>query len=155
MKKSAAVAAPSLNAATQPQRHLCLLEFDHAGQAMRTKQFLAAASLFCLAVLTTSLPAQEKTASDKAPIDVLAQDLKLLQGTWELVHASAGQGAPTVRSIKRIEGQRETLRRYNVTTGALTHEHSVDFVLTTSGAVRVFTFYAVGGDPKQGQSFVY
>jgi hypothetical protein len=124
-------------------------------QAMRTNRFVPAASLFCLAVLTTSLPAQENPAQDKAPIDLLAQDLKLLQGTWELVHGNEGQGAPTVRSIKRIEGQRETLRRYNVKTGALTHEHSVEFELTKSGAVRVFTFYAVGDNPKQGQSFVY
>jgi hypothetical protein len=122
---------------------------------MRTRRFLAAASLFCLAVLTTTLPAQENLTQDKEPSDVLARDLKLLQGTWELVHGNEGQGTPTVRSIKRIEGQRETLRRYNLKTGALTHEHSVDFVLTTSGAVRVLTFFAVGGNPKQGQSFVY
>jgi len=132
---------------------------------MGIQRFSAAASLFCLALLTTRLPAQENPApknpapenkaQDKAPADVLAQDLELLQGAWELVHGNEGQGAPTVRSIKRIEGQRETLRRYDVKTGALTREHSVEFVLARSGAVRVFTFYPVGGDPKQGQSFVY
>lgn len=122
---------------------------------MRNKRFFAAAGWFCLAILPTSLPAQEIPAEDKAPLDVLAHDLKLLQGTWELVHGAQGQDLPTIRSLKRIEGNRETLRRYNAQTGALTHEHAVDFVLARSGAVRVFTFFAVGGDPRQGQSFVY
>jgi hypothetical protein len=71
------------------------------------------------------------------------------------LHGNEGKGAPSIRSIKEIKGNQETLRRYDVKTGKLTREHSVDFALSRSGDVRVFTFYPVGGDPKQGQSFVY
>ena len=89
------------------------------------------------------------------PDETLAQDLKLLQGKWELVHGNDGKGVPSTRSVKEIKGNQETLRRYDVKTGKLTHEHTVDFKLSASGNVRVFTFHAVGGDPKRGQSFVY
>jgi len=104
-----------------------------------------------LAAWAASAQAQDKKPED----DVLAQDLKLLQGKWEMLHGNDADGKPTIRSVKEIEGNQETLRRYDVKTGKLTHEHSVDFALAKSGEVRVFTFYAVGGDPKQGQSFVY
>ena len=95
-------------------------------------------------------------AQDKQPEgDVLAQDLKLLQGKWEMLHVLDEAGEPKLRSVKEIEGNRETLRRYDIKTGKLLREHTVEFALAKSGEVRVFTFYAVGGDPKQGQSFVY
>jgi hypothetical protein len=118
---------------------------------MRIARSLTAVISLCLAAFAMSAPAQE----DKPANDVLAQDLKLLQGKWELMHGNEGKGAPTIRSIKEIKGNQETLRRYDVKSGKMTHEHSVDFTLTRSGDVRVFTFYSVGGDPKQGQSFVY
>ena len=95
-------------------------------------------------------------AQDKDPdSDPLVQDLKLLQGKWELLHGKDGTDGPTLRSVKEIEGNRETLRRYDVKSGKLIRENTVEFILTRSGDVRVFTFYPVGGDPKQGQSFVY
>lgn len=95
-------------------------------------------------------------AQDKAPDnDPLAQDLELLQGKWELLHGKEGTDAPALRSVKEIEGNREALRRYDFKTGKLVREHSVEFILSRSGDVRVFTFYSVGGDPKRGQSFVY
>jgi len=101
--------------------------------------------------LVASTTAQEKAPDD----DPLAEDLKLLQGKWELLHGNEGRGAPTLRSVKEIKGNRETLRRYDAKTGQLKRENTVEFVLSRSGDVRVFTFYPVGGDPKQGMSFVY
>jgi hypothetical protein len=86
--------------------------------------------------------------------DPLSRDLKILQGKWQMIHAGA-KGPATVRSVKEISGNRETLRRYSVATNKLTSESSVEFKLSSSGDVRVFTFYPVGGDPKQGGSFVY
>ena len=96
------------------------------------------------------------TTQDKVPDDdLLVQDHKLVQGKWELLLSNEGKGAPTLRSVKEIEGSRETLRRYDAKSGKLMREHAVEFILSRSGDVRVFTFYSVGGDPKQGQSFVY
>ena len=94
-------------------------------------------------------------AQDEKPADVLAEDLKLLQGKWELLHGSDGAGGPALYSVKEIAGNRETLRRYDAKTGKKIREHEVEFTLSTSGDVRVFTFYGVGGDPKQGLSFIY
>jgi hypothetical protein len=104
-----------------------------------------------LAAFVTLSQAQDNKPQD----DVLAKDLQLLQGKWELLHGNDGKGAPTTRSVKEIKGNQETLRRYDAKSGKMTREHSVDFTLTSSGSVRVFTFYSVGGDPKQGSSFVY
>jgi hypothetical protein len=94
-------------------------------------------------------------AQDEKPADVLVHDLKRLQGKWELLHGSDGSGGPAIYSVKEIAGNRETLRRYDGKTGKKIHEHAVDFTLSVSGEVRVFTFYGVGGDPKQGASFIY
>lgn len=96
------------------------------------------------------------TADDTEAVDQeLAGDLKLLQGTWELVHGNEGKGRPTTRSVKTIVGNQETLRRYSIKTGKLVREHSVEFKLSKSGNVRVMTFYRVGGSPEQGLSYVY
>jgi len=96
-------------------------------------------------------PTNPKPAADP---DLVA-DLKLIQGSWELQHGNAGKGRPTTRSIKTIEGNKETLRRYNAATGKKNSEHSVEIKLSKSGEVRVCTFYRVGGSPDQGLSFVY
>jgi hypothetical protein len=96
------------------------------------------------------------TGADDAPADkVLAADLALLQGSWELLHGNEGKGEPNTRSVKTIEGNVETLRRYSIKTGKLNREHSVAFKLSKSGNVRVFTFYAVGSSPEYGASYVY
>lgn len=84
----------------------------------------------------------------------LAADLALLQGSWELLHGNQGK-EPSTRSVKTISGNTETLRRYNIATGKLTHEHSVEFKLSKSGSVRVFTFYAPGGSAENGLSYIY
>lgn len=34
----------------------------------------------------------------------LEDDLKSLQGMWELRHGNEGKGAPTIRSVKTIQG---------------------------------------------------
>jgi len=120
-------------------------------ETMRTALCLAVLSVLGLAAGAALSQADEAKAED----DPLAADLKLLQGKWEMIHGNEGKGAPTIRSVKEIKGNRETLRRYNIKSGKVTSEHSVDFVLSTSGAVRVFTFYPVDGDPKSGASFVY
>jgi hypothetical protein len=115
---------------------------------MRTTLALATLIALCFVGLS-------QAQDNKPEEDALAKDLKLLQGKWELLHGNEGKGSPTIRSVKEISGNQETLRRYNIKSAKLVHEHSVDFVLSGSGCVRVFTFYRVGGDPKQGQSFVY
>lgn len=112
---------------------------------------LTRAALFSLGLATCLLLHAEEKPGD----DPLAKDLQLLQGKWELLHGNEGKGPPTIQSIKEIKGNRETLRRYEIKTQKLTREHSVDFALSQSGDVRVFTFYGVGGNPKDGMSFVY
>jgi len=82
-------------------------------------------------------------------------DLKLLQGSWELRHGNEGKGAPTLRSLKTIIGNRETLRRYSIPTGEMLSERTTEFELSKSGPVRVFTFHPVGAEPKSGFSYVY
>lgn len=110
--------------------------------------------LVSMAMWFLAISASAVTAQDDAD-DPTAADLKLLQGEWELFHGNEGIGAPTIRSVKEIVGNRETLRRFDIATGKKIHEHSVDFKLSQSGSVHVFTFYAVGGDPRNGGSFVY
>jgi hypothetical protein len=118
---------------------------------MRTTFLGTTLAVFALTALGTLSLAQDAQPQG----DPLAEDLKLLQGHWEMLHGNEGKGPPTVRSVKEIRGNRETLRRYNLATGELLREHTVEFALSASGDVRVFTFYGVGGDPKQGLSFVY
>lgn len=118
---------------------------------MRSSRSSALLALACLILSALVSQAQEK----KAEADPLADDLKLLQGKWELTHGKDAAGQPTLHSVKEIKGNEETLRRYDAKTGKMTSEHTVAFALSQSGDVRVFTFYPLGGDPKQGASFVY
>jgi hypothetical protein len=85
----------------------------------------------------------------------LAAELELLQGSWELRHGNEGKGPPNTRSVKTIEGNTETLRRYSIASGKLSYEHTVEFKLTESGEVRVFTFFPVGGSADNGMSYIY
>ena len=115
---------------------------------------LATAIIISLASAATDIVrADDKTATtdDKD----LAADLALLQGSWELLHGNEGKGEPNTRSVKTIEGNTETLRRYSIKTGKLGHEHSVEFRLSKTGSVRVLTFYAVGDSPENGLSYIY
>ena len=116
------------------------------------KSMRAGALIALFALPTVACFAQE---ADENVDKELAADLKLLQGSWELMHGNEGKGAPTVQSIKVIDGNKETLRRFNAKTGVLLHEHSVQIKLSKSGHVRVMTFFPVGGSPEQGLSYVY
>ena len=108
-----------------------------------------------LLALTLIARAQEEKPARVTEDKDIAADWKLLQGTWELIHGNEGKGRPTIRTLKTIEGNKETLRRYAIDTGKMVHEHSVELQLTKSGSVRVCTFYGVGGSPENGASFVY
>ncbi len=118
---------------------------------MRSTLLFAGIISLCLAAFVTSSHGQ----AEKPENDALVGDLKVLQGQWEMLHGNEGKGPPNTRSVKEITGNRETLRRYDIATDKMVHEHSVEFALTSSGNVRVFTFYAVGGKPKDGLSFIY
>ncbi len=120
-----------------------------SGEKMKNTHLLASMAMWLLAISASAVTAQDDTD------DPTAADLKLLQGEWELFHGNEGIGAPTIRSVKEVVGNRETLRRFDIASGKMIHEHSVDFKLSQSGNVHVFTFYAVGGDPRNGGSFVY
>lgn len=128
----------------------CPVEFWEA--VMHGARSLAVFVCLCPALFVAASRAQD--APEKAADDVLAHDLELLQGNWELFHGNAG-GTPTYHSIKEIKGNQETLRRYEAKSGKLIREHTVEFTLARSGDVRVFTFYAIGADAKRGMSFVY
>jgi hypothetical protein len=118
-----------------------------------TKSILAVAIVALLAGVGSDIAHaedKEKVADDKD----LVGDLKLLQGSWELLHLNK-QGTPTMRSVKTIEGNKETLRRINLQTGDVKEEWTVEFKLSKSGGVRVFTFYPIGESPKTGYSYIY
>lgn len=118
---------------------------------MKRSLFPTTAVLSLLSVCL--LAGAQKENQEQADPDLVA-DLKLIQGSWELQHGKLG-GHPTTRSVKTIEGNKETLQRFNRVSGKKTHEHSVEIKLSKTGDVRVCTFYAVGGNPDNGASFVY
>lgn len=121
------------------------------GISMRMKRLVVIAALVFTLVSVVSGFAAEDVKPDVA----LAKDMELLQGGWEMRHGNEGKGEPTIRSTKLILGNRETLRRYSIASGELLSEKTVEFKLSRSGPVRVFTFYPVGGDAESGLSFVY
>ncbi|OJW03197.1 MAG: hypothetical protein BGO49_00020 [Planctomycetales bacterium 71-10] len=82
-------------------------------------------------------------------------DMMRLQGAWEMRHGNESKGDPTIRSVKMIIGNRETLRRYSIATGELLGEKTVEFRLSQSGPVRVFSFRPIGGEASAEYSFVY
>ena len=118
------------------------------------KSLLAILTLVCVMSAVTYLVHADDDAKKEIDKD-LASDLALLQGSWELIHGNEGDGPPKIRSVKDVEGNMETLRRYDIKTGELKHEHSVEFKLTKSGNVRIFTFKQVGAPAKFGLSYVY
>ena len=107
-----------------------------------TRVRLACAVFVCF----SSISAFGQEESSKTDDKELAADLQMLQGSWELMHGNT-------RSVKTIEGNKETLRRYDAKTGELRREHTVTFELSKSGAVRVFTFFIRPGG--RGMSFLY
>lgn len=104
-------------------------------------------------------PAEETQSSEEEPRTSendpeLKADLEKLQGTWELYHGNELKGAPNTRSVKIIEGNVETMRRYNLQ-GKLAREWQMEFILQKDGDLKIYTFYPVGGKPGQGASFLY
>lgn len=106
-------------------------------------------ALFALLLLL--IPTAVQSADDPS----LEDDLEQLQGTWELRHGNEGKGLPTIRSVKTITGNRETLRRYSIETGQMMSEKTVEFELHDAEPVRVFTFFPVNSPKKAGYSFIY
>lgn len=105
---------------------------------------------------TAPAPVFQGFANADPPRDPAAgDDLTRLQGAWELRHGNEGKGDPTIRSVKTIIGNRETLRRYAIATGELLSERTVEFRLSQSGPVRVFSFRPVGGESSDEYSYVY
>lgn len=111
---------------------------------------LTALTLFSMAAAAPK-PADTKSSQD----DELAADLASLQGTWELVTGKEAKGIATTRSVKTIKGNQETVRRYRLPSGELSSERTVEFTLSRSGGVRVFTFFPVGGLSQDRRSYVY
>lgn len=102
-------------------------------------------------LMLTLAPAIVQSADEPT----LADDLELLQGNWELRHGNEGKGPPTIRSVKTIDGNRETLRRYSIESGQMLSEKTVEFELHEAGSVRVLTFFPVNSRTKTGYSFIY
>lgn len=110
---------------------------------------------FLIAALLLAIPATAAQAQvpEKEVDESLKADLKLYQGSWELLHRDEGDG-PTVRSVKTVKGNRSTVRRYSIATGELQYEHTARFKLTQSGPVRVLTFH-LGDSGGSGLSYAY
>lgn len=108
-------------------------------------------AIVCLVAFSGMVIAADESLKDPD----LAADLRLLQGQWELFNRGPGEGPPSIRSVKQIEGNRETLRRYDLDTGKLVQEHTMEFRLSKDGDSRVFTFYPPGKPADEGLSFIY
>ncbi|MCM2375173.1 hypothetical protein [Aporhodopirellula aestuarii] len=108
-----------------------------------------------LLLINCSLPAVHGDDAGGEAEPSLAADLEAMQGSWELLHGQNAEKKPNTRSVKTITGNTETLRRYNLATGKLTHEHSVEFELSETGSVRALTFYTPGGTAENGFSYIY
>lgn len=101
-------------------------------------------------------PVFQGFANTDPPRDpVTGDDMMRLQGAWEMRHGNEGKGDPTIRSVKMIVGNRETMRRYSIATGELLSEKTVEFRLSQSGPVHVFSFRPIGGEASAEYSFVY
>jgi hypothetical protein len=68
---------------------------------------------------------------------ILKDDLRNLQGRWELVLKVQGR---TVRSVQGIDGNKSTVTRYDEKGGVL-EAHTADFTLSISGRTRIFTYF--------------
>ena len=122
--------------------------------------WLVCLGLMLLAAGATTVRAdEEKQPAENEPRTSendaeLKEDLKKLQGTWELYHGNELKGPPNTRSVKIIEGNMETMQRYNLQ-GNMVREWQVEFILQKDGDLKIFTYYPVGGKPGQGASFLY
>jgi hypothetical protein len=85
-----------------------------------------------------SLRPQAAGASDEGG---LQRDAGALQGKWERTIPATGEGplGKATRVVKEIKGDKETVT-YHDAEGKVLYSHRVDFTLSQSGPVRLFTF---------------
>ena len=105
--------------------------------------------LLCLC-LPSATTADEKDESETKK--AIAKDLKLYQGTWELLPTAAN--SLKYRSVKTIKGNTSTIRRYDIDTGELVREHTSTFELLIDGGVRVNRF-RIGTGRGRGFAYIY
>lgn len=88
------------------------------------------------------------TLSLVAGSTVLADDLELFQGKWEMRGTS---GDKPVRVLKTIEGKKETVELY--VDGKLQQRHHVDIELKSFGPAKVFQWKngRITAGPRAGQ----
>lgn len=114
-----------------------------------TPNTLATLLLCCCApaalILAATL-APARAADDPKPKDELAR----VQGNWERT-VPEGSDLPYRRATKQIKGSKETITFYDAA-GKVFHRHTVDFKLSKSGQVRVFTYsnFEVTEGPQKG-----
>lgn len=117
-------------------------------------------ALFVLACIAMVLPRLSPGGEDKADTEaaILKEDLRRLQGRWELIFKAQGR---TVRSVQAIDGNKSTVTRYDEK-GAVLEAHTADFTLSISGRTKIFTYsnYEVTAGPAKGKrrsqrSYVY
>ena len=80
------------------------------------------------------------------------KELAQLQGQWQLLLKVNGQ---EIRNVKKIEGNHETVMRYDVNTDRLIDKHEATIELSTSGDVNVLTFRSEAASPAPALSYVY
>ncbi len=96
--------------------------------------WLVCLGLMLLAAGATTMRAdEEKQPAENEPRTSendaeLKEDLKKLQGTWELYHGNELKGPPNTRSVKIIEGNTETMQRYNLQ-GNMVRQWQIEFIL--------------------------
>jgi hypothetical protein len=89
---------------------------------------------------------------DDSDAKSLESELASLQGSWLLVIDVNGQ---SIRNVKTIKGNQETVRRYDSKTKRLLSEHKAEFELSQSGDVRVLTFRSATEPKGDSLSYVY
>jgi len=111
----------------------------------------------CIAMAGTGLAASGESKLD-GEAAILKDDLRNLQGRWELTLKFRGR---TVRSVQSIEGNKSTVTRYDEK-GAVLEAHTAGFTLSISGRTRIFTYFncEVTAGPNKGRrvpqrAFVY
>jgi len=102
----------------------------------------------CIAMVGTALAAGGEGKPDSEAA-ILKDDLRNLQGRWELVLKSRGR---SVRSIQSIEGNKSTVTRYDEK-GAVLEAHTAEFTLSISGRARIFSYfnYVFTAGPDKGR----
>src|SRR5689334_10450447 len=116
----------------------------------------------CFALLAALLPAfAVAPARAAAPDNSAKDDLAAVQGVWER-EAPTGVDLGYQRATKDIRGNRETVTFYDAD-GKILRRHQVDFKLSRTGDVKVFTYSnmeVTEGDQKgtktpQAYSYLY